>query len=67
MRLQERKDGGLDQINMLGEVHFREPGKLVIADTAYIPIREKTSQFTLHNVIFHEIKHVIMRDPSLVG
>lgn len=45
-------DGKLEQINMLGKVHFREPGKLIIADTAYIPIKEHTSQFTLVDVIY---------------
>jgi len=46
-------DGALTQINMLGHVHFREPGRLIVADTAYVPIKaDNKPNFDLYNVIY---------------
>lgn len=45
--------GNLDNINMLGNVHLEEPGKLLVADVATVPIKdEEVSHFTLYDVIY---------------
>ncbi len=45
--------GGLNDINMLGNVRLQEPGKLLIADVATLPIQdEKVSHFSLYDVIY---------------
>jgi LPS-assembly protein len=45
-------DGQLVRINMLGHVHFREPGKLIVADTAYMPLGKETSTFDLYDLLY---------------
>ncbi len=47
------KDGNLQDINMLGNVQIQEPGKLLIADVATVPVQdEKVSHFKLYDVIY---------------
>ncbi|MES2204659.1 MAG: LPS assembly protein LptD [Pseudomonadota bacterium] len=46
-------NGDLKDINMLGNVHLQEPGKLLIADVATVPIKDEAiSHFSLYDVIY---------------
>jgi len=46
-------DGSLNDINMLGNVRLQEPGKLLIADVAMVPIQDdQVSHFSLYDVIY---------------
>lgn len=59
-------NGHLKDINMLGHVHIQEPGKLLIADVATLPIKdESVSHFSLYDVIYRvSLRDLEERDPK---
>lgn len=58
-------EGNLQDVNMLGNVHLAEPGKLIIADIAAVPIKEEAiSHFSLYDVIYRISLHPRLGQPS---
>jgi LPS-assembly protein len=56
--------GNLQDINMLGNVHIQEPGKLLIADVATVPIKDDTvSHFSLYDVIYRVTLRQLQTEP----
>lgn len=60
--------GKLQDINMLGNVHVQEPGKLLIADVATVPIKdEEVSHFSLYDVIYRVSLRRLQIEPLNTG
>lgn len=57
-------NGNLKDINMLGNVHIQEPGKLLIADVATVPIKDEAiSHFSLYDVIYRVTLKRLQTEP----